>query len=374
MTNSEARVTHVIIGLGRGGAETMLYQVIKYRTPDAPEYRVISLGLSHAYEKDIMDVGAELVELDLRKHPLSTMFRLKKELKSAETIVCWTYIACMLSYMVTGKAKHEHMVWCIRHSDLNKKHISRTTRITSRMCAVWSKNIPLITYNGEQSRRNNEAYGFRPKRSMVLSNGLDTEQYKPDDFYRYEIRRELGLSEDKQIVLSVANYTAIKDVPGFVKAFAIIHKKLPNTVAVMCGIGIDDNNDLLMEALNKNCLKQNEDVYILGVRSDINRIYVAADLYILHSLGEAFPNNLIQAMASGALCVATDVGDAKKIMGYDDYIVEPGDHEAMAGKTVELLKKEEAEKAEISEKNRAQIIDHYDIKNVVKEYEEAFAL
>ena len=58
------RVVHLITGLGKGGAETMLYQIIKYRTKDAPDYVVISLGLSHFLEDRIEKEGVEVLDLD----------------------------------------------------------------------------------------------------------------------------------------------------------------------------------------------------------------------------------------------------------------------------------------------------------------------
>lgn len=61
------RVTHIITGLGKGGAETMLYQVIKFRTNNSLEHKVISLGGSSFYEDRIRALGVSVEICNIRK-------------------------------------------------------------------------------------------------------------------------------------------------------------------------------------------------------------------------------------------------------------------------------------------------------------------
>ena len=65
------RVTHLIAGLGKGGAETMLYQSLKYRSQSDTSYQVVSFGETHYYEVFIRELGIEVVDLNLRKNPPS---------------------------------------------------------------------------------------------------------------------------------------------------------------------------------------------------------------------------------------------------------------------------------------------------------------
>ncbi len=74
----------------------------------------------------------------------------------------------------------------------------------------------------------------------------------------------------------------------------------------------------------------NDQVMLLGVRSDMENIYPAFDVLALSSAyGEGFPNVLIEAMACGVPCVATDVGDSRAIVADTGVVVPPGDSEAL---------------------------------------------
>ena len=55
-------------------------------------------------------------------------------------------------------------------------------------------------------------------------------------------------------------------------------------------------------------------ILLMGSRTDIPYIMNCLDLYIQSSSNEV-PNVLIEAMACGTPCVATDVGDTKNIIG-----------------------------------------------------------
>jgi len=92
----------------------------------------------------------------------------------------------------------------------------------------------------------------------------------------------------------------------------------------------------------------------------------------LHSVGESFPNTLIQAMACETLVLSTDVGDAGRILDSEEWIIPPQQPEKMAKKAMELLRLKVEEKERIRKHNRYRILQHYDIHEIVKLYESEF--
>ncbi|MBP3196242.1 MAG: glycosyltransferase [Butyrivibrio sp.] len=362
-------VVHIIPGLGRGGAETMLYQLIKYRKNADLKHTVISLGLSSYYEDLLRKEGGEVLVYDLKRHPIRTFWRIRHMLDEKDVLCCWMYLGNLIGYFV-GYKRVAKIIWNIRHADLDRRLNSKLTIVTSFLCAHFSKRIDIITYNGNRSKTNHEAAGYSNKRSRVIRNGCDTSFYNYDDNTRETVRHELGIRDGQQVVLSVTRNHRIKDLPNFIQAFVYIHHSCPESVAVMCGQGVDSNDAELIGLCDRLGLEVGKDILFLGFRDDVKSLFCAADEYILHSAGEAFPNTLIQAMACGVPCVATDVGDAREMIGDDRYIVPVSDPKALAEKCVELLRLDEASRESLRKRNRRIVEEKYDINEVIKKYED----
>jgi glycosyltransferase involved in cell wall biosynthesis len=75
-----------------------------------------------------------------------------------------------------------------------------------------------------------------------------------------------------------------------------------------------------------------ERVRLLGRRDDVPDILAATDVFVLASRQETTPIALLEAMAAGCACVATDVGDCRAMLadGAAGRIVTPGDVPGLA--------------------------------------------
>ncbi|MBR4489015.1 glycosyltransferase [bacterium] len=367
-------VTHLIFGLGIGGAETMLYQLLLHKRDPELTCRVISLGQGRYYEDPIRELGVELTVLPFRKKPISSFSKLKKTLSDTDVLCCWMYHADFIGEKAFRKErkKGKKIIWNVRHSNLDKKNNSRSTVLISKLCAKRSRKVDLIAYNGNEARRVHEEAGYCRDRGVVLDNGCDPDVYAPVPGASRKIRDELGIPDGKKIVISAAKDAPIKDLPTFISAFGLVHRDMPDTVAVMCGSGVTKENERLASLWADAGLTPGEDVFPLGVRHDIPTLFSASDLYVLHSAGEAFPNTLIQAMACGCLCVTTDIGDASRILNDGDRTVKPGDVDALA-KAIESALCLPAEIClEKQKRNRETVEEKYDIHQIVKGYERLF--
>jgi len=66
-------------------------------------------------------------------------------------------------------------------------------------------------------------------------------------------------------------------------------------------------------------------------------VYNALDILCLSSSNEGFPNVLGEAMSCGVPCVATDAGDAGRVLGGTGLVVAPGHAAALAAGMETLL-------------------------------------
>ena len=87
------------------------------------------------------------------------------------------------------------------------------------------------------------------------------------------------------------------------------------------------------------------------------------------SYGEGFPNVVAESMACGTPCVATDVGDARIIIGDTGWIVPPKNPHKLA-KAIETAINEikTKKKSKISYKARLRIKKNFEIMKMINSY------
>ena len=130
---------------------------------------------------------------------------------------------------------------------------------------------------------------------------------------RSALRAELGL-RDKVVAVHVPPVDPMKDHATFLAAMT----SLPDIICLIVGAGTET-------------LVCPPNVRALGARRDVERVYAAAELVVSSSAyGEGFSNVLAEGISAGLVPVATDVGDAKRIVGQTGFVVPPRDPMALA--------------------------------------------
>jgi glycosyltransferase involved in cell wall biosynthesis len=203
---------------------------------------------------------------------------------------------------------------------------------------------------------------------VVIPNGFDLARFQPDALARVAVRAELGVADDVPLVGLIGRFDPQKNHAGFFEATGYLHRRLPMVHFVLAGKGIDEGNRALMRMVEAAGVCHV--THLLGLRSDIPRLMAALDvLASSSSYGEAFPNVLGEAMASGVPCVVTDVGDSAYIVGDTGQVVLPGDMAGLAAAMEDVLTLPPAEKAALGERARARVAEHFEIGRVVRQYE-----
>lgn len=167
----------------------------------------------------------------------------------------------------------------------------------------------------------------------VIQNGVDVYRFRPDPRARKDVRRRLGAPEGAPVVLIAARFDEMKNIPLFVRTARRFVVEHPDAHLVMCGAGMTRGNAALEELLSSELGHWpglERQVHALGIQSQMAPLYNAADLVTLTSAyGEAAPLCLLEGMASGAVPVTTDVGDAARLVG-DPRLVADSDPDALA--------------------------------------------
>jgi len=170
----------------------------------------------------------------------------------------------------------------------------------------------------------------------VIPNGIDLGRLPPFALDRRGARSAAGLRRDRRLVAGVGRLDAQKDFPTFLRAAAMIAAEFPDVDFLVVGEG---GERAALEALARR-LGLGARVVFTGLRHDVPRLLAAVDVLALTSLYEGFPNVLLEAMATGAVAVATDVGGCRELVtsGETGLLVPPRAPAAVAAAVGRVLR------------------------------------
>ena len=371
------RVLHIINGLGQGGAEMMMYKLLKSLDQDKYENYVFSLLDSGPMRGMIESLGVSVVDLNLGggiKQGIKGVIKLRREVKkiSPSIIQGWMYygnIAAILARYFLLKTTP--VLWNIRHAVYEIKHEKMVVRGVIRLGAWLSRKPECIIYNSYVSAGLHGDIGYLKNKSIVIPNGFDTDSFSPDSESRERVRGKLGVGQQAVLVGMVARFHPVKGYDVFLNAISILLKKYPKICVLMVGLNVDSNNSVLMKFIHDLGLE--DSVNLLGLRSDIANIMASLDIFVLSSIwSEAFPNVVGEAMACGVPCVATDLGDTADIIGKTGFVVTPNNIEALAAGIDKIMKLPEYERFRYGQLARQRIQDNYSLSFVVSLYDELY--
>ncbi len=170
--------------------------------------------------------------------------------------------------------------------------------------------------------------GLPREKIRVIHNGVNTERFQPaPPEERARIRKELGIADRDLTIISVASLKPLKRIDALLRVTARLAGTGMPIRIIVAGEGSERAS---LESLARE-LGIAEKVAFLGNRDDVNRLLKAGDVFVLASRTEAFPNVVLEAMATGLPVVTTDVGSVREMVepGRSALIVAPGDDSAL---------------------------------------------
>ncbi len=194
------------------------------------------------------------------------------------------------------------------------------------------------------------------KVEIIKSVGIDTNEWKNKDLgFRVE---DLGISNNKPIVLMIARVIKDKGVEEYIKAADKLKDK-----ANFLYVGD-------MYKGNKNAFVPNwGSVKYLGFRRDIKELISACDIFVLPSYREGVPRTLLEAASMAKPIVTTDAVGCKEVVedNKNGFLVPVKDGEKLA-KAIEILIYNPKLREKFGKNGRIKAINEFDIKVVVEKY------
>jgi glycosyltransferase involved in cell wall biosynthesis len=369
------RIVHLVTGLDIGGAEMMLVRLLARIDRGRFDNHVISLLPPGELASSLRSAGIPVSSLAMRRgrpSPLA-LAHLVRRLRQLEPAVLqtWMYHADVLGTAAAALARVPSLVWNIRASDVDMSRYGWLSGLTRRVGAAWSRRPDAVIVNSEAGRVAHERLGFHPRRWVVIPNGIDVYEYRPDPARRSAMRAALEIADQEIVVGLVARFDPMKGHDTFLRAAGTVARAHPAARFVLVGAGAEPSNRELRALID--AAELGDRVALLGRRRDIPAVDAALDVAVMAStFGEGFPTAIAEAMACGVPSVVTEVGDAARLVGDTGWVVPPGDPAAMATAISAVLTLSAAERRDRGGAARARIVEQFSLDRATGQYEETY--
>jgi glycosyltransferase involved in cell wall biosynthesis len=182
--------------------------------------------------------------------------------------------------------------------------------------------------------RNN--WRMPPEKVSVLENSVDYGRFSQVSATRADARRMLELPPDAFVFGTVGRLAKTKGLPYLIEAFSIVKKDVPSAQLVLLGNG-PCREELEQQASKTPCC---DSIHFLGHRDNIEQLYRAMDAFVLASVAEGMPRAILEAMAAGVPCIATQVGGIPEILPTQDVgrLVPARDSGALAAAMIDIAR------------------------------------
>lgn len=351
---------HVITGLGRGGAERMLYTLCAKDTQSsAAELLVVSLQPGGVYRDLLTQAGVRVEDCGITSALTIPrgLLRLAGIIKREQPAILqgWMYHAnglAALALRLSGRRRLTKLIWGIRCTAMDVRNHSLLLRGALFMSRLLRREPDITIANSHAGRRDHLALKLIAEPCDVIENGVDGTAFQPGTLeQRRSIRAELGIADDTFTVITVARNDPMKDYPLLLE----VARMIPDATFLAVGLGTETLPPL-------------DNLHRLGARADVAELLGACDVLASPSAyGEGMSNSIAEAMACGLPVVATDVGDAARLIGEAGTIVRPRDAAALA-RAIESMRGDAPKRHAKGKAARERILEHFTVERVVARF------
>ncbi len=203
----------------------------------------------------------------------------------------------------------------------------RYKRLGRKLFPCWGDRVIAIS---ESVRRHLvDDFGFPAERVKLVFNGIELENYPSGGPEKdTDLLDSIGLARDATVIGSVGRLSSVKGYKYLVAAFGDLTSG-PGRLQLLI-VGDGPEKDILREQVSR--LGLDENVFMVPGGASLGKYLGLMDVFCLPSVHEGLGLALMEAMASGRACVASDVGGLSELITHekDGLLVPPEDPRALS--------------------------------------------
>ena len=365
------RIMHFVDGLGQGGLENGLVNLIERLDPERFEHVVCAIRQLGPSADRLPKDRVRVMCLEMKSADSTLQVgTLARSIRDAQPDIVHSRNWGAIEAVIGGRLARIRAVVHSEHgleADAGAKEPWRR-RVFRRFAFEMAHRVVSVSYQLRDlhARRT----GFSAKRISVIHNGVDGRRFSSDAEARVQVRRELGISPDEFCIGSVGNLLPVKDHRTLLEAFDRIARTAPDCRLVLFGEGSERAR---LEAFADAHPEWRKRVSFLGSSSRIAEMLNALDVYVLPSISEGICNSLLEAMANGLPVVATATGGNPEVIvdGESGALVPVGDAERLAKKLLELHAAKDL-RVQLGQRALRRVAESFSMDSMVRNYAQMY--
>jgi glycosyltransferase involved in cell wall biosynthesis len=360
------KLLYIIPTLNLGGMESICVHMFEMLDKNDFEihFALMSYNSIGYFESEVLSNGGIIHKSDKDKY--KNKFKRVKKYKKFIYDLCKQYNfdavhihACSpLAYISCKASKKAGVKTVILHSHASD---TDTEKALSKMFA--KKSVKWSDYHFACGEKAGEwmfgkHFSSLPG-SYIINNGFDVQKYAYNLNNRNRFRNELGIHDNEFVVGMVSRLHPVKN-HLFILSIMPELIRLNNHLKLVI-IGDGEMRQEIEKTISE--LKLNNNVILMGERSDIAEILSSFDCYVMPSFNEGLPTSAIEAQANGLPCIiSTGVDHHCNVTGLVNFI--SLDDKLKWINAISSIKEQENNDRSLYAKKVADA--NYDIRDVVK--------
>jgi glycosyltransferase involved in cell wall biosynthesis len=231
------------------------------------------------------------------------------------------------------------------------------------------RKVDLIIALSKALKRNLEDDRGVECRVEQQSNGVDTQFFRPaSEGEHRDGRRQLNLPDNARLVITCGEINPRKNFLQLIQALQYLNR---DPVVILIAGPSDRDPEYLkrVEEESERC-PSNHEVRILGQLdpAELASLLRLADVFALPSRAEGMPNAVLEALASGVPCLATNIPGSIDILERGGGVLVPLDDPRATGEALDGLLSNETRRAEMAHAAREIAEKHFAFDRVATRY------
>lgn len=347
VVGGKIRVLHATDGLGAGGKERQLLEMIRNMDKNDFAFGVVTFNSNQHYSIQARDGSAfywELRKRPTRLEPLLSIWKCFRAFRP-DMVHTWDSLSSFYAYLPCKILDIPLIDGAIRDAgiengwqyDFKRFILKRADRVISNSHAGLKK------------------YGVQ---GQVIYNAMDTSRFLPNK------------KTDEFNLVMTANFTAYKDHETFLKAAVELIKDGIVDQAYMPGAG--PRRQKHVDWLADNYPAISGKIHFPGLVHNVEEFLANCRIGILCStkrFSEGISNSVLEYMAAGLVPLMTDIGAAREIIedGVNGFLFAPGNWKGIVN-LVSQLKGDSSKRESIVRAAKKTVNERFELKTNIAEY------